>query len=173
MLGRVVLAAALGLLSAGCGGGSKPPSVASLDTTVPSTTSDAAPKQKPSATAFAACMTAHGVLTQSPGGRSVIMSDAAPAQANAAMAACRALMPGGGPPPLTPAQQAKRTQQLFVFAKCMRSHDVPDFPDPDSTGELPLDKIGSLGSPHFYPAYVACRSLFPRLGPQIRFSPAQ
>ena len=57
----------------------------------------------------------------------------------------------------------------------MRSHGVHDFPDPDSTGELPLDKLGSLGmqTTHFYAAYTACRSLFPRIGPQIRFAPPQ
>ena len=117
-------------------------------------------------------MTAHGVLTQSPGGRAVIMSDATPAQANAATAACRALMPGGGPPPLTPAQRAKRTQQLYVFSKCMRSHGVPSFPDPDSTGEIPLDKISGLATRHLYKAYTACRSLFPHVGPRIRLTPA-
>ena len=172
MAARVALAAALGLLAAGCGGGSKSPSVASLDATTPSTTSDAKPSQKPSMTAFAACMTAHGVLTQTPGGRGVIMSAAPSAQVNAAMAACRALMPPGGPPPLTPAQQAKRTEQLYVFAKCMRAHGMPTFPDPDSTGEIPFDKISGLATRHLYKAYTACRSLFPHIGPQIRLSPA-
>lgn len=174
MPARVALAAALGLLAAGCGSGSKP-SVASLDTTTSSTTSDAAPSQKPSASAFATCMTVHGVLTQSPGGRGAIMSDATPAQANAAMDACRALMPGGGPRPLPPAQQAKRTEQLFVFSKCMRAHGAPNFPDPDHTGELPMDKVGtpSVQTPHMDDAYTACRSLFPKIGPQIRIAPPQ
>jgi hypothetical protein len=117
-------------------------------------------------------MTAHGVLTQTPGGRGIIMSNATPAQANAALAACRDLMPGGGPPSLTPAQQAKRTQQLYVFSKCMRAHGDTSFPDPDSSGELPLDEIGALASPHLYTAYTTCRSLFPKLGPQIRLAPA-
>jgi hypothetical protein len=169
---RVAFAAALGLLAAGCGAGSKPLAVATLDTTTPSTTSGAAPSENPSATAFATCMTAHGVPTESPGGQGIVMSAAPSAQANAAMAACRALMPGGGPPPLTPAQQAKRTQQLYVFAKCMRSHDMPGFPDPDSTGEIPFDKIGALDSRHFYRAYTACRALYPHTGPQFRLSPA-
>ncbi len=170
MLGRAALAVALGLLTVGCGGGSRSPSVASLDTLTPSTTSDSTPSQKPSFTAFAACMTAHGVLTESPGGRGVMIQNAAPAQANAAMAACRTLMPSGGPPPLTPGQQAKRTQQLFVFSRCMRSHGVSNFPDPDSSGELPLDKIGALGpTPDFFNAYKACRTKFPTIGPQIRF----
>jgi hypothetical protein len=174
VVGRAALAVSLGFLAAGCGG-SKTPSVASLDTTTSSSTSDTTPSQKPSAVAFATCMTAHGVLTQTPGGRGIIMSDATPAQANAALAACRSLMPGGGPPPMTPAQQAKRTQQLYVFSTCMRSHGVASFPDPDSAGELPLDKIGSLDTqtPRFSAAYAACRSVFPRTGPQIRFGRPQ
>ena len=117
-------------------------------------------------------MTARGVPTESPGGHGVMIQNATPAQASSASAACRALLPGGGPPQLTPAQRATRTQQLFAFSRCMRSHGVPNFPDPDSTGELPLDKLGSLGSTHVYRAYTACRSLFPRTGPQIRLTPA-
>jgi len=171
VLARTALAVALGLFAAACGG-SKSPSVASLDATAPSTTSKTTPSRKPSFTAFAACMTAHGVSTQSPGGHGVVMSNATPAQANSAMAACRSFMPGGGPPPPTPAQQATRTEQLFVFSRCMRSHGVPNFPDPDSTGDLPLDRLGSLDTARLYAAYTACRGFFPRFGPQIRLAPA-
>ena len=121
-------------------------------------------------------MTAHGVLAESPGGRGIVIQNATPANANAAMAACRSLMPGGGPPPMTPAQQAKRTQQLFVFSRCMRSHGVANLPDPDSSGELPAGQDRHrrhAGTPDFLDAYKACRRLFPRIGPQIRFGPSQ
>ena len=174
MLVRAALAVTLGLVAAACGGSSKPPSVASLNAK-PSSTSGTKPSQKPSFRAFAACMTGHGVPTETPGGHGVIIeSDAAQSQVDAALTACHELEPGGGPPPLTPSQQARRTQQLYVFAKCMRTHGVPDFPDPDSTGELPFDKLGALGaeSAHLYRANVACRALFPHIGPQIRLSPA-
>jgi hypothetical protein len=53
----------------------------------------------------------------------------------------------------------------LAYAKCMRSHGVPDFPDPKSNGELQLSAgPGSdLGpdAPQFQKAQRACRSLLP------------
>ncbi len=46
--------------------------------------------------------------------------------------ACRAyLPPAGGPPSSVRAQQLR---QELTFARCMRSHGVPSFPDPSSSG---------------------------------------
>ena len=46
----------------------------------------------------------------------------------AAAKACAKLLPGGGgpPPPLT----AQQKRQALEFAQCMRTHGVPEFPDP-------------------------------------------
>lgn len=58
--------------------------------------------------------------------------------------ACSRYLPPKGPPPQLSAAQRKR---LLAFAACMRSHGVPDFPDPGSGGPRagngpPLDLSG-------------------------------
>jgi hypothetical protein len=118
-------------------------------------------------------MNEHGVETTSPGGHGVLIQGAAPAQTQAAMAACRSLMPGGGPPQLSPAQRALRARELAVLAACMRKHGVANFPDPNGEGQLPFGALDTLdpSSPVFKAAYEACWSLFPKVGPQLRLTP--
>jgi hypothetical protein len=57
---------------------------------------------------------------------------------------------------------ASTYQQAVVFAKCMRSHGDPSFPDPGPGGAFPNDN-GSLdkNSPQFKKAAAACKSLEP------------
>ena len=46
--------------------------------------------------------------------------------------ACKAyLPPAGGPPPKV---RARQLHQELAFARCMRAHGVPNFPDPSSSG---------------------------------------
>ncbi len=46
--------------------------------------------------------------------------------------ACKAyLPPAGGPPPQVAASQLR---QALAFARCMRTHGVPKFPDPSLSG---------------------------------------
>ena len=63
----------------------------------------------------------------------------------------------------TPAQQAQHQAQLLKYAQCMRSHGVPNFPDPTSTGGFDLGP--SLGinpqSSTYKTAESACQSLAP------------
>jgi hypothetical protein len=47
---------------------------------------------------------------------------------DAAAKACAKLLPGGGGPPPPPTAQQK--QQALGFAECMRTHGVPNYPDP-------------------------------------------
>jgi len=62
---------------------------------------------------------------------------------------------------LTPAQREQRLRALFRFAGCMRSHGVPNFPDP-GTGAAAI-KPGSINpnSPAFKSALTSCRSALP------------
>lgn len=64
----------------------------------------------------------------------------------------------------TPTANAR--DSLVAYSRCMRSHGVPDFPDPDSQGGLTLngEKGGDLApdSPAFKAASEACKSLQPR-----------
>ena len=145
----VALAALLvGVLVGGCGGssgsttpvtlpGSSTPAstVAAGATTTGSSSPDDAVLQ---ALPFARCMRANGVPNfpdPSPG-RGLLFSTSglnlgAPA-VKAAQAKCHKLLPGGGPPvPGTKTHPTGETlERLTRIATCMRSHGVPQFPDP-------------------------------------------
>jgi hypothetical protein len=84
-----------------------------------------------------------------------------------AINACRHLAPDAAPP--SRAQQQQMLSKLLQFAKCMRSHGVPDFPDPDSTG-LSVDHSMTL-LPQYQRAYQACASLLPLNAPVKGFVP--
>jgi hypothetical protein len=59
--------------------------------------------------------------------------------------------------------------ELVAYSHCMRSHGVPNFPDPNSSGEIPKEQIVSLGNgPQVMAAQTACQHLMPPsgLGPQ-------
>jgi hypothetical protein len=49
----------------------------------------------------------------------------------------------------------------FAFAACMRSHGVPDFPDPKQTSKGVIVSIPDDDSPQFRSALKSCRSLLP------------
>jgi hypothetical protein len=163
------LPAALVVVATGCGGRSSP-SVASLGPTASTTTTSSAAAggiapAKPGATAFVAfvhCLQQHGVQAQlGPQGRGVGISGGDPSspQFQAAQKACQKLLPGGGPPTLTPAQKAEQLKQLLTLAKCMRTHGFPGFPDPDSQGAFDFSSSGNVDpqSTQFQSAMSACR----------------
>jgi hypothetical protein len=111
-----------------------------------------------------------------PGGHGFLLTgnvDPGSPRFQAAQRACAKYQPGGGPPKLTPAQQALRAQGLAVLASCMRSHGVASFPDPNGQGELPFGSLSRLNfdSPVFKTAYKACWPLFPKVGPQLQIGP--
>lgn len=169
-----LLLAGLGVLAAGCGGGAKKPSVASIGPTTAATTTTGGGSSggpgKPNTAAFvkfAHCMQAHGVqvnIQTSNGGKGIGIrvggpgsSGPSPAQMQKAQQACQKLLPGGGPKAATPAQQAEQRKNLLKLAQCMRKHGYPNFPDPDSQGGLDLN--GSNIDPRssqFQTAMQAC-----------------
>jgi hypothetical protein len=84
------------------------------------------------------------------------------ALAVAAAVAVLATACGGGSAP--PSASAPTYAQVLALAQCMRSHGVPDFPDPDMGGQGPaLATKGAInpGSPQFQAALAACRHLLP------------
>lgn len=70
--------------------------------------------------------------------------------------------PSGTP---APTSKSDPTVQLLKFARCMRSHGVPSFPDPSNGALSGSSSAGSGGinpsSPQFQSAQQACRSLLP------------
>jgi hypothetical protein len=157
----------LGLLTA-CGATSAP-GVAQLGST-PTPSAQAASSSGHSALAYAQCMRSHGVAgfpdPNSQGEFTGAILPATSPQFQAAQQACRNLLPGGGVQTSGggAALNSQQQAQLLRFSKCMRSHGVPDFPDPSSHG---LD-LGSGGvdpqSPQFQSAQNACKSYLPGSG---------
>lgn len=153
----------LSLLAVGCGGSSSSSGVAHVGST---TSTGSKPR---SGISFSKCMRSHGVpLFPDPNSKGRISPgrgiDANSPLFRAAQNACRSLLPKGGSfsaggTHLSPQQQA----QMLRYARCMRSHGLPKFPDPSSHGSaLEPDQV-DLDSPQFKSADQACRSLRPKL----------
>jgi hypothetical protein len=156
----VVGAVAVMVIAAGCGG-----------TSPSSGSSSAAAAQAhggPGAAAFqfSACMRKHGVsnfpdpkVTTSASGTSVAIginpSIAGQPAFKTAQKDCQHIIgsPGKGPDG-NPAQQRVRTQALLAFARCLRTHGFPNFPDPDATGELSAEMIRRAGIDFQAPALL-------------------
>jgi hypothetical protein len=128
--------------------------------------------------AFAGCMRSHGVPgfpdptpgTNGQGGGFQIRSspgsglDPNSAAFKEAQQACHTLLPNGGvAQPLTAAQE----QAFLAWAACMRTHGVPDFPDPQfgSGGTVRIGVGAGKGfdpsSSQFAAAQQACKSKMP------------
>jgi hypothetical protein len=71
---------------------------------------------------------------------------------------CNHLLPNGGNGP-SPAQAQQVKAQGLRFARCVRAHGVPNFPDPDSSGRIPDPATVGVdqGAPKFKAANQACR----------------
>jgi hypothetical protein len=137
---------------------------------------------------FASCMRSHGVsnFPDPTGGRLALQIQQTPNSTTvngvevnspafqSAMGACRPYLPNAGTP--SPAQTAKATSQALAMSRCMRSHGVPNFPDPKlQTGPyggvaFSVD-FGGTGihpnSPAFQAAQKDCGSIIgtPKIAP--------
>jgi hypothetical protein len=147
----IVATAGIVLPAAGCGGSPKPP---------------AASAQLNRAVAFARCMRSHGVPNWPDPNSSGVFDKsklssqqlgASSSRVQAAQTACRNLLPNGGSGPTAAGVQQVKAKAL-AFSRCVRSHGVPNFPDPDSTGRIPdPTSVGiDQGSPKFEAANQAC-----------------
>jgi hypothetical protein len=168
--------ATLGFLAAGCGGSPSSNGVAQLTTTGSTTTnsSSSGPSSKRgNPTAYSACMRSHGVPKfPDPDSKGGLTLNAGPgtginpnsAQFRKAQSACAKYLPSGGK--VDPAAQAKALKAALKFSQCMRSHGVPNFPDPQVSGGAIGLRIGANSginprSPQFQAAQRACRNDMP------------
>ena len=171
-----VAAVALGVTVAACSGGSKSPTVPTAGsqpamTAAPSGGSGSS-RQAPlaEAEAYSQCMRSHGVpnfpdpvLTPSGGyGYRTTGIDPHSAAFQEALQACKAL-----PSPwqstgqqLSPAQQ----QAWLNWAKCIRAHGLPNFPDPTFSGSEVHDSGVGSSSPQLQSAMDTCKSQRPSVG---------
>jgi hypothetical protein len=150
--------AAAGIALAGCGG-SSPSS--------PTAGGAAGSSQGASSTRllkYAECMRSHGVpdfpdpvngqLTVPPGRD---LNPSSPAFQSASQA-CQSLNPHGS---LAPGQSAQVVRSALKFAQCMRSHGMPNFRDPQVSGDkigMPIPQGIDPNSPQFQAAQHACLS---------------
>jgi len=69
----------------------------------------------------------------------------------------------GGP---SNAGGSARSQSAVAFSDCLRSHGVPNFPDPSSSGGIPKETARQLGvsSTQLLAALKACQHLLPNTG---------
>jgi hypothetical protein len=79
-----------------------------------------------------------------------------------ASSACNHLLPNGGSGP-TAARVQQMKAEALRFSRCVRSHGVPNFPDPGSDGRIPDPATVGInqGSPKFEAANQACRKYRP------------
>jgi hypothetical protein len=121
--------------------------------------------------AYAQCMRSHGIPdfpdpTTSPAGGVAIQVNGGPGSDlnhnnptfKAASQTCRSLLPGGGQAP--PPQSAQKIAAEVTWARCMRSHGLPRFPDPNSQAAFDSSKFDE-NSPAFQTASNACKSVQP------------
>jgi hypothetical protein len=176
---------AAGMLVAGCGGTSPSGGVASLGTHTSrtSTTSSTAAgstgggESSPGSQAvvYSACMRSHGVanfpdpkISTHGNGVSVAIGVTPAITGNphfkSAQQTCNKLLPGGGPGEGSNHQITPQEQSRYLkAAACIRSHGVPNFPDPTfSGGGVHIAHQGlNESSPAFKAAVHACESLIP------------
>jgi len=180
---------ALALALAGCGGGAKTPTVAHLGSggspaskgssgsSSSAAGGSAAGSGSPDseAVAYSACVRAHGVpnfpdpkVTVNGAEVKVAVGINPSISGNphfkSAQQACRKLLHGGpggeGSHQISTSEQA----QYLKAAACIRSHGVPNFPDPTfSSGGVQLPKVAGLDprSARVRAAEEACQSLIP------------
>jgi hypothetical protein len=144
-----------------------------------STAAQSDPAHAAKALAFAKCMRSHGVsnfpdptngelklqVQKTPNSTSVNGVEVNGPAFQSALQACRSYLPNGGHP--SAAQTAKAKAQALAMSRCMRSHGVPNFPDPQFQtgpgGGLGV-RIGGPGinpsSPAFQAAQKACGGIF-------------
>jgi hypothetical protein len=174
----VGLVATVGLLASACGGGSQDPGVASAGRTTTtvapsgSSSSDSSGETSQSEQLqFAQCMRSHRVPNfpdPSPGGGLLNAISAAGINTHsptyqAAAQACEKYTPAAN---MTPAQSAAENTKGLEFSQCMRSHGVPNFPDPITgpTGGQAINLTGlgiDQNSPTYQAANQACQSNIP------------
>lgn len=172
LLAALALAAAVALALAGCGGGSSSSGVAATGSTTASTAPASGGSATPAADTtraeqFSQCMRSHGVpnfpdptngkLSLRVGGSSGINPNSP--QFQSAQRACRSLAPNQS---ASPGQSSQLQAQALKFAQCMRSHGVPNYPDPSVSGgtvrfTAPSGAFNAQ-SPQFKSAQQACRS---------------
>ncbi|MHB1836644.1 MAG: hypothetical protein ACYCXW_16975 [Solirubrobacteraceae bacterium] len=141
----LIAACTLSLLVAACGSSSN------TSTVSPS----AAGSKQQMLVSFAECMRSHGVSDFPDPGSAGFKSELAPNASHtpafrSALTVCGHLLPSAPPEVHTPVQIAA----FVAFARCIRGHGFPRFPDPTNSGHLTHQMLASAGINISQPAVV-------------------
>jgi hypothetical protein len=159
------------VFAAACSGNSTPPSVASLGASSTSTTVAGAvgtsgapptPRQLQALTAYAGCVRRHGLphFPDPPYSNGELSRlGFTKAQLGAANEACHADALAAGVVPNQAAIQA-HLNQMLATARCMRANGVPNFPDPDSSGQFQGESNINMNTPQYIAAAKRCGAAF-------------
>jgi len=157
-----VALAGAGVLAAGCSSGPGGPGVAGASAS-PSSSATASGAAK--ALEYAACMRSHGVpkfpdptVKNGTVGFNISAADGidpSSPQYQAALQACSSLRGGGTSNSGSSGNLAKELK----FAQCMRTHGVPDFPDPNKNGGFSGTSTINPQSATFQNAQATCMQL--------------
>jgi hypothetical protein len=164
----------LSLLASACGG-SAGTGVAQIGSTEATTTSSgssgsgSSSDRRAALVAFSACMRKHG-LPNFPDPKAVAHGygltldsknglDPNSSQFKNAQRACKKLLPNGGT--TGPQEQAQQLQEALKYAACIRSHGIPDYPDPKAVSGGGIEMGEAPDSPQFKIAQKACQYLAP------------
>jgi hypothetical protein len=161
-------------LLAACGGGASGPRVASAGSTTSQPAAAASPSGSSTqqALAFSHCMRSNGVPEfPDPNSRGVwpksqVERVASNPRFQVATQACGHLLPDGGPGvPPSPAVVQQIQADMTKFARCMRSHGVPDWPGPTlDQGRAVFDPQAAgidTSSPQVSTKMRGCQRVFP------------
>lgn len=162
----VVVMVAVAALATACSGGSSGAASSSGGSASSQSTSSGAASSSQSGLLFVSCIRAHGVANfpdsavSASGGQLQLDVPGylkAEPQFQSALTACQKDLPGGGSAAKT---QHVSVQQELIYAHCMRSHGITNFPDPLPGGGFNF--TGNTSSPQFEAADTACQA---SLGP--------
>jgi hypothetical protein len=150
--------ASLALLASGCGGSGTPAG------------SGSSQNFSQAAFRYSACMRSNGITNfpdpvVSNGGNQIsihVVGSKRDPRFRAAVQACSGILPaptgkGAGE---TAAQRRTRVADALSFARCMRGHNLPRFPDPNAHGDLSIETVQAQGinvhAPGFLQTVEAC-----------------
>lgn len=149
----VIAGFACSILVAACGSNSSAPAAASGNAETPNSA-----QAQQEIRAFTTCMHVHGVAGLANPAASDLKAELAPTTPHspafdAALPSCSHLLPFRAGQESEEQARAHEAAAL-AFARCIRSHGFPSFPDPSTTGQLTHEMVASAGINLHQPAVL-------------------
>lgn len=160
ILPRAAAALAAAALIAACGSGAHHTNTASTGSRMTSVNGHRMTVAAANAAmlSFASCMHSHGVNglpspVSAPAAFKHSFTTTTPVY-TAALGSCQRLLPGQQTDSHGAAHSHKQIAGMLAFARCLRSHGFPRFPDPASSGSLTHEMLAQAGIDLHQPAVV-------------------